>query len=60
MIKAVMLFFVKWLALDYQKVVKCLRLYAQEIPINKDAKRLSINKSSCLNATEPLVWFRKF
>jgi hypothetical protein len=31
--------------------------YAQEIPINKDAKRLSINKSSCLNNATANLWF---
>jgi hypothetical protein len=31
--------------------------YAQEIPLNKDAKRLSINKSSCLNNATANLWF---
>jgi hypothetical protein len=37
-------------------VVKCVEVcYAQETPINKDAKRLSINKSSFGNTAN--LWF---
>jgi hypothetical protein len=62
MIKAGMLFFRQMIGSRLSKKGKMFEAcYAQETPINKDAKRLSINKSSCLNnATEPLVWFRKF
>jgi tetratricopeptide (TPR) repeat protein len=46
------------LALAYQKSGKmddaCL---AQETPLSKDAKRLSIDKSSCLNNTNGNLWF---
>jgi hypothetical protein len=46
------------LALDYQKSGKMYEAcYAQETPINKDAKRLSINKSSCLNNATANLWF---
>lgn len=31
--------------------------YAQTEPISKDAKRLSIDKSSCLNANTTTIWF---
>ncbi|MFT5715633.1 MAG: hypothetical protein ACI9WT_002219 [Flavobacterium sp.] len=46
------------LASAYQKSGKmddaCL---AQETPLNKDAKRLSIDKSSCLNKASGNLWF---
>ncbi|OOV13216.1 M48 family metallopeptidase [Flavobacterium sp. LM4] len=31
--------------------------YAQTEPVSKDAKRLSIDKSSCLNANTTTIWF---
>lgn len=31
--------------------------YAQTEPVSKDAKRLSIDKSSCLNSNSTIIWF---